>query len=212
MKASRPTMTSGVVGLGAGSVATYLRPGDRMRFFEIDPAVARIASDPRYFTYLSDCTQGEADIILGDARLTLLRETPGSLDVLLLDAFTSDAIPTHLLTVEAIEQYLRILKPDGVLLVHISNRHLALEGVVAAAAKAAGAEAHIQWFRPAVADKYAVSASDVMVISRSQAALAPFAASGRWPLAHAGGTRAWTDDYTNVIGALIEQGRRPRDP
>ena len=126
------------------------------------------------------------------------------------DAFTSDAIPTHLLTVEAMEQYLDVLKPDGVLLVHISNRHLALEGVVAAAARAAGARAHIQWFRPpgGGGDSYAANASDVIAISRSRDTLEFFFDTGRWPMAHIGRTRPWTDDYTNVIGALIEQSRR----
>lgn len=210
MKASRPAMYTGVVGLGAGGTATYLRPGDRMRFFEIDPEVKRIASDRKYFTYLSDCAKGPVDVVLGDARLTLAHEAPASLDLLILDAFTSDAIPTHLLTVEAVSQYLGALKPDGVLVFHVSNRHLDLEGVVTAAAEQAGAHAYIQRFRPGRKyGEFQANASDVIAISRSPAALEPFAKSPRWEPAKGSDARAWTDDYTNIVGALIAGSRRP---
>lgn len=201
---ARGSLKMGVVGLGGGSVAAYTRPGDVLRFFEIDPEVERIAGDPRYFTYLSDCAKGSVDVVLGDARLTLAKETPGSYDLLHLDAFTSDAIPTHLLTVEAIQQYLRMLKPDGVLMLHISNRHLALEGLATAAAERAGAKAIIQNYRPGKETPYLLAhASDVMLVSRSPEALARFKADRRWRDARADGGQPWTDDYTNVMAALI---------
>ena len=128
--ADRP-MRVGLVGLGIGTLATYARPGDQFRFYEINPMVEQLAR--KYFHYLSDC-RGTVDVIHGDARLTLDRETPQKFDVLVLDAFSGDAIPVHLLTVEAFEIYRRHLAADGVIAVHISNRHFALRPVVDAIA------------------------------------------------------------------------------
>jgi len=121
----------GLVGLGAGTLASYAAPGDVFRFYDINPEVVRLAREQ--FTYLRDC-RGEVQIALGDARLSLERESDQQFDVLALDAFSSDAIPIHLLTVEAFEIYLRHLKPHGVVAVHISNRHFDLRPVVAALA------------------------------------------------------------------------------
>ena len=209
LQALHPRMRMGVVGLGSGTIAAYVRAGDSLRFFEIDPKVEQIARDRRYFTYLSDCAKGPVDVVLGDARLTLGHEPVGSYDIIHLDAFSSDAIPTHLLTVEAIEQYLRLLKPDGVLLLHISNRHLALEGPVAATAKRLGVLAMTQEYRIAPGVPVSVAQpSDVMVIARSPEGMAVFARDPRWRLARTGGSRAWTDDYTNVLGAMIAKSLR----
>lgn len=127
----------GVVGLGVGTIATYARPGDRFRFYEINPDVVRLARE--HFYYLQDC-RGETEMIVGDARLMLERESPQQFDVLILDAFSSDAIPAHLLTIEAFEAYKRHLKPNGTLLVHISNRYFDLQPVVAAAGETIGLE------------------------------------------------------------------------
>jgi SAM-dependent methyltransferase len=121
----------GVVGLGTGTLAAYGRGGDFYCFYEINPAVVDLAK--QYFTYLSDCP-AEQEIVLGDARLSLEREAPRQYDVLALDAFSGDAIPAHLLTDEAFAAYRRHLAPRGVLAVHISNRYLDLEPVVARAA------------------------------------------------------------------------------
>ena len=121
----------GLVGLGIGTLATYARPGDQFQFYEINPMVERLARE--YFHYLSDC-RGKVDIIHGDARLTLDREPPQKFDVLVLDAFSGDAIPVHLLTVEAFAIYLRHLAPEGIIAVHISNRHFDLRPVVEAIA------------------------------------------------------------------------------
>jgi spermidine synthase len=209
MAAARPAMNVGVVGLGTGSVATYMRASDRLRFFEIDPAVEKLARDRTYFHYLGDCAKAPTDVVLGDARLTLAREPAGAYDLVQLDAFNSDAIPTHLLTAEAVEQYLRTLKPDGVLLAHISNRHMRLEGVIAAAAERAGAHALIQLYVPPPGTPELVQAPTlVMVVSRSPETLARFAADARWRPARTDGVRAWTDDYTNVIGAVIARMRQ----
>ena len=132
----------GVVGLGTGSIAAYAHPGQTLTYFEIDAAVRRIAEDPRYFTYLANC-HVPPRIRMGDARLTLAREPAGQFDVLLIDAFSSDAIPIHLLTREAVRMYFEKLAPHGMLVVHLSNRHLRLAPVVAGAAEALGVVARL---------------------------------------------------------------------
>jgi hypothetical protein len=126
-------MRIGVVGLGTGNLAIYGRAGDTVRFYEINPAIAAMARDPRYFSYLADCP-AKVEIAMGDARLSLERELrqTGSqqFDVLVLDAFSSDSIPAHLLTLEAFSIYLQHLRqPDGVIAIHVSNRFLNLKRV-----------------------------------------------------------------------------------
>jgi spermidine synthase len=149
--------------------------------------------------------KGGADVVLGDARLTLAREKPASYDMLMLDAFSADTVPTHLLTVEALQLYLRLLKPDGVLLLHLSNRNLALEAPAAASAKAAGGLALMQNYAPRDrASMFAASGTQAMLIAKSPAALAAFARDPRWRPARDKGVRAWNDDYTNVFGALLD--------
>ena len=134
---ARGGLRVGVVGLGTGTIAAYAGKGDYYRFYEINPAVKRIATNPEWFHYLEDAKAEGADVevCMGDARLSLERQEPQRFDVLALDAFSSDAIPVHLLTREAFDVYLnRQVKPDGVLAVHISNRYLDLEPVVLALA------------------------------------------------------------------------------
>lgn len=128
----------GVIGLGAGSMAAYGRAGERWTFFEIDPAVIRVATDPRWFTFLKETPAYPVEIIEGDARLRLRNQPDGTFDLLVLDAFSSDAIPVHLLTREALQLYLQKLRPGGWLLAHVSNRYLSLEPVFAALALDAG--------------------------------------------------------------------------
>ncbi|HEY2359258.1 MAG TPA: fused MFS/spermidine synthase, partial [Phenylobacterium sp.] len=120
----KPALRIGAVGLGTGSVSAYVRPGDRLTFFEIDPLVIRISSDPAHFSYTTRCAKGPVDYVLGDARLTLAEQPTDLFDILLIDAFSSDAVPTHLLTEEAVRGYLTHIKPDGVLILHLSNRNL----------------------------------------------------------------------------------------
>ncbi|HEX3150266.1 MAG TPA: fused MFS/spermidine synthase [Gemmataceae bacterium] len=121
----------GAVGLGTGALASYARPNHDWTFFELDPAVERLARDERYFTYLRDSSARSMNVVIGDARLRLAAEPDGSFDLLVLDAFSSDAIPIHLLTVEAFAMYERKLAPGGVILLHLSNNHLDLPPVVA---------------------------------------------------------------------------------
>ncbi|HVF93129.1 MAG TPA: fused MFS/spermidine synthase, partial [Sphingomonas sp.] len=192
----------GVVGLGTGTLACYARPGQQWRFYEIDPAVIRIARDTGQFTYLARCNPG-ADIRLGDARLTLSREPAASLDLLALDAFSSDAIPMHLMTREAFATYARVVAHDGLLLVHISNRFLDLEPVVAAVAREGGWHALKLSYRPGPLDPNA-SASEWIALSRNPGAIAALRSlDGSWmPLTPQPGFAAWTDDYSTILPLL----------
>ncbi|MFI4975812.1 MAG: fused MFS/spermidine synthase [Caulobacterales bacterium] len=196
----------GAVGLGTGAVAAYTRPSDRLRFFEVDPLVIRVATDPRYFSYTTACAFGHIFYTLGDARLTLARQPSGHFDILLIDAFTSDSVPAHLLTVEAVRMYLSKLTPDGVLVLHLSNRNLDLMRPAQAVALAAGGQALKQefWQSDAVSPIWA-SSEQAVIVANSRAALAPFLADPRWSTADAEGVQPWTDDYTDLFGALVRR-------
>lgn len=198
----------GVVGLGTGSVACYAQPGQTYDYYEIDPLVAKYASDPAYFTYLSECTPN-AEIILGDGRLNLAAEPESKYDLLLIDAFSSDSIPTHLLTVEAVDLYLSRVSEDGLLVVHISNRHLDLSRIVARIANRLGVPAYYQYFSPGEdgVQPLAAAASQVVVFGRSETALSAIKSDPRWSLLESDGKRAWSDDYSNVIGAIVAKHR-----
>jgi hypothetical protein len=131
LQSSRPNANIGVIGLGSGGTVTYARAGEHWTFYEINPGVLSIARSPQYFSYLTDCAAAPVDVVLGDARLKL-REAPAqSYDLLVLDAFSSDAIPVHLMTQQALDLYLSKLKPGGLIVFHISNRNLDLSTVVA---------------------------------------------------------------------------------
>jgi hypothetical protein len=136
----RGALRVGVIGLGAGTLAAYGRSGDTYKFYEINPLDVRIAGEE--FTFLRD-SEAQIDIVLGDARLSLDRETPQEFDALLVDAFSSDSIPVHLLTREAFQLYFRHMKPDGLLAIHVSNQYLNLDPVVEAATAALKKEAVI---------------------------------------------------------------------
>ena len=200
-----PRANVGVVGLGAGALATYTRAGSRLRYFEIDPDVERLARDPRYFSYLSECAKGHVDVMLGDARVTVAREPAHSYDLIEVDAFSADNIPTHLLTTQAMQIYFQALKPDGILMLHLTNRNLRLEPPAAATVQAVGATALMQeYFPPPGTASIVAAPSKVMLISKSPAALEAFAHDPRWRPARDNGVRAWSDDYTNILGALID--------
>ena len=201
---AKPSQRIGAVGLGTGTVSAYVRFADHLTFFEIDPLVVRLASDPRHFAYTTKCAEGPVDYVLGDARLTLARQPDNAFDLLLIDAFASDSVPTHLLTVQAVRGYLGHLKPDGVMILHLSNRNLDLNGPAQAVAKAAGGYALIQHFHPKPGQDLAgwPSPEDAVIISRTPAGLAPFINDPRWKPADPHGVRPWTDDYVNLVGAL----------
>ncbi|MDF1506018.1 fused MFS/spermidine synthase, partial [Roseisolibacter sp. H3M3-2] len=198
-----PARRVAAVGLGTGTVACHGRAGERWTFYEIDPLMERIARDPRLFTYLRDCPPA-SDVVLGDARLRLAEAAPGTYDLIVLDAFSSDAIPTHLLTREALATYVRALTPGGVVAVHISNRYLDLEPVVAALARDAGLVALLgrdtsdAWRR-----EIAVTTSRWIALARDSASLGELATFTGWdPPAARKGVPVWTDDYTDVLSVV----------
>jgi hypothetical protein len=191
----------GVIGLGTGTLAGYGRPGDIYRFYEIDRHVIAIARQD--FTFLSD-SAARIEIALGDARLSLEREAPQGFDVLAVDAFSSDAIPVHLITREALATYLRHMKPEGIVAFHVSNRFLDLVPVVARIASEQGAHAVLVEDDPDEDDVTARSRSDWVLVSRSDAALEAKAivARGGVPAEDQPAWRTWTDDYSNLIQIL----------
>jgi spermidine synthase len=193
--------------MGSGSVAAYARPDDEYRFYEIDPTVVEISGGGQYFTYISECAKARhLDWRIGDARLTLAKAPPGVFDVLLVDAFSSDAVPAHLLTVEAMRMYLSKLRPDGVVIMHLSNRNLDLMRPVAAVARAAGGYAMSQRYSPPdVRFDMVQSAEDVIIVGRSKAALETYRNDWHWEVADAQGVAPWTDDYTNLVGAMVRR-------
>ena len=203
-----PSARIAVVGLGAGTLACYAKTSQRWTFYEIDPAVVRIARDPARFTFLSRC-KPDAQIQIGDARLLIERERPASADLLVIDAFSSDAVPMHLLTQEAFADYRRLLSPKGLMLIHISNRYVDLEPVVAGAAGVAGWATQIRRYRPAVAALARNEGpSDWVAMSPSSYTLGRMVrgSDAEWaPLFRPPGFRAWTDDHASVL-PLIHWG------
>jgi hypothetical protein len=196
----------GVIGLGAGSLAGYGRRGERWTFYEIDPAVEEIARDPRYFTFLHDCP-AEVEVVMGDARLSLQQAADDQYGVLVLDAYSSDSIPVHLITREALALYLRKLAPDGVLIFHISNRHLRLERVLGVLAQSAGLACVIQNESGGSQDELLATgkiSSKWVVMARRPEILAALTRDPRWqrPPPHLQ-TRLWTDDYASVFSVFM---------
>jgi spermidine synthase len=193
--------------MGSGSVAAYARADDEYRFYEIDPTVVAISGTGQFFTYIKGCAKSpHVDWRIGDARLTLAKEPAGSFDVLLVDAFSSDAVPAHLLTVEAMRMYLSKLEPDGVVIMHLSNRNLDLMRPVAAVAKAAGGYALAQNYTPPdIRFDLVQSAEDVIIVGRNKAALDAYRNDWHWRVPDAQGVAPWTDDYTNLVAAMTRR-------
>ena len=196
--------TVGVIGLGAGAVACQTTRKQDVVFYEIDPLVAKLAQDESKFQFLSSCTP-DARIVLGDGRLTIQDEPEGYFDLLLLDAFSSGSVPTHLLTREAVQIYFSRMSEDGVVVLHISNRYLDLPGVVARIAAEEGLVAKYQKFTNRSERSIDILPSQVAILARSEEALARLEGDERWHPLVSDGKRAWTDDYTNVIGAMLDQ-------
>ena len=195
-----------VVGLGVGTLASYGQQGDLFRFYEINPTVAQLARTR--FSYLANC-RAQTEIVLGDARLSLEREPPQGFDLLVLDAFTSDAIPVHLLTEEAFRIYERHLKSSGILAVHVSNLSLDLEPVVANAAARLGYTATMVDYRPPP-QKWWVARSKWILLSKGDTALrvsscCQDARPARTDLAR---VPLWTDDFTSLFQILWRPSAR----
>jgi spermidine synthase len=207
----------GVVGLGAGALACYAKDQptatdggsvaigresirQSWTFYEIDPLVVDIARNPAYFSYLSQCAP-KALIRIGDARLSLEKETDQHFDLLIMDAFSSDSVPTHLLTREALELYFKKLKPNGILAFHMTNRHLSLKKVLSLNAEALHLAALIQEFKPQQ-ELPLVVATDWIVMAKHVETIEPLRLSrlGSWqklPLYF--DMKPWTDDFTNIV-------------
>jgi spermidine synthase len=196
-------LRAAVIGLGTGSLACHIAPRENWRFFEIDPAIVEIARDPKRFTFVSECAPN-LPIVIGDARLTFAAEPDHSYDLIIVDAYSSDAIPVHLTTSEAMAIYKSKLAPHGVVTMHISNRHLELRSVVEGIAAANGLKTWI-WNRnneESDGDNFVFS-SDVALSAESAADIGVLSNDKLWELtAPNPAIRIWTDDYSNIAGAV----------
>jgi SAM-dependent methyltransferase len=209
-----PNASIGIVGLGAGTLACYRKPGQQWTIFEIDPVMVQIARDPAKFTFLSDCA-GNTPIVIGDARLQIAQQPAGHFDIIVIDAFSSDAIPLHLLTSEAIGIYKRALKPDGILLIHISNRFFGLEPVLAEEARARGWSAAIRMDPGPVGDDLSdLTGSNWVALTATPPRMQQLTGGIRprkdasednvWvPLEARPHFERWTDDYASTLPVLL---------
>jgi spermidine synthase len=201
---SRRLKSAGVIGLGIGTIACYMQEGQSLTFFEIDPVVEDIARNRDYFSYLHHCGEN-VDVIIGDGRRTLARVPDNSFDLLLLDAFSSDAVPVHLLTREALAMYVDKLSDHGILMFNISNRYVDLAPVLSRLAEDANLLTLRQNFMPSKKqiDQGALD-SEWIIMARSAEDMAAYKADARWQsidqLAEQG---LWTDDYSNLFRALV---------
>jgi spermidine synthase len=198
------TRRVGLVGLGVGSLAAYGKAGQELTFFEIDPTVERIARDPVYFHYLEDC-QARWRVVLGDARLSLGREPDAAFGLIVLDAFNSDSVPTHLLTREAMRIYLAKLAEGGLIALHVSNNYLDLAPAISALARDAGLvgidknEATV----PRNELEQGRMPSHWIALARRQADLALLSGQPGWrPLRDSANKAVWTDDYSDLISLI----------
>jgi hypothetical protein len=194
----------GIIGLGIGTLAAYSEAGQQWTFFEIDPAIAALASDPKQFTYLSD-SPARTRIVLGDARIALAKEPANAFDVLVVDAFSSDAVPVHLLTREALRLYLEKLDAGGVLAFNITNSYLNLAPLIADLGHDAELVVLVQ--HDLLADAAAISlgkaTSRWAVMARSADALGPLARDARWrPVPARSTAMAWTDDFSDPLSLV----------
>jgi hypothetical protein len=190
-----------VIGLGAGTLACASEPGESWKFFEIDQSMVDTARDPKYFAYIQSC---EPDLkpVIGDARLTFAREPDGIYDLIIVDAYSSDAIPVHLATQQAMAIYKNKLAPQGAVVVHVSNRHLELSSVIVGIAEANDLKSWVYSEDSGRDDEY-IFATSVVVCAREEADVGKLASSEDWALEEADeNQRVWTDDYSNVLGAV----------
>ncbi|MBN9043568.1 MAG: hypothetical protein BGP05_01295 [Rhizobiales bacterium 62-47] len=190
-----------VIGLGAGTLTCASQPDERWRFFEIDQTMVNTARDPRFFRFVSSC-EPDLQPVIGDARLTFAKEPNGLYDLVVVDAYSSDAIPIHLATQEAMKIYKDKLAPQGVVLMHVSNRHLELSSVVVGIAAANGLKSWVYNEDSGRDDEY-IFATSVVVSARDEADVGALATSPQWAQTSVNDRqRVWTDDYSNILGAV----------
>ncbi len=197
------TTRAAIIGLGTGSMACYSKPGERWTFYEIDPTVARIARDPRLFTYLGICA-GDFDVVLGDARLRLRTAADRGYGLIVADAFSSDAIPVHLITREALALYRSKLREHGIIAFNVSNKYLDLEPVLGNLAHDARMACAAQQDTASATDTEPDADSSTWVaMARHTRDLRTVAPELRWhDCRRSPGTAPWTDDHSNLLGAL----------
>ncbi len=197
----------GVIGLGTGSLACHAAEGEAWRFFEIDPVMVDIAVRSDSFTFMQNC-QPNADIVIGDARLTMAKEVDNSYDLIIVDAFSSDAVPVHLMTAEALQLYLSKLSPTGVALLHISNRYLDLDSVLAATVKKVPGAHGLLVSDDAADGSYAQSTSTVAIFARSPETLEKFKETGTAGPLDGSPMAAWTDDHSDILAPFMSKYRK----
>jgi spermidine synthase len=193
-----------VIGLGAGTLAAYAKKGERWWFYEIDPVVVKVARSRALFTYVGD-SKGTVQIVLGDARLSLERAPDGHLSLLVVDAFSSDSIPVHLLTREAVSLYRAKLASDGLVAFHISNQYLDLMPVLANLADDAGLLAlkQDQQTISSLEDRMGYQGSLWVVMGEPDGLIGRLTSNPRWDrLGRSPGRAVWTDDYSNVLSTI----------
>ncbi|KRR18808.1 fused MFS/spermidine synthase [Bradyrhizobium retamae] len=196
-----------VIGLGSGTLACASQPGEEWKFFEIDQTMVDTARDPKYFTYIQVCEPNMQPVI-GDARLTFAREPNGVYDLIIVDAYSSDAIPVHLATEEAMEIYKSKLAPQGAVVMHVSNRHLELSSVVVGIADANDLKSWV-YSEDSGRDSEYIFSTSVVVSAREETDVGKLASSEQWALTEARkNQRVWTDDYSNVLGAVWRRFRK----
>ncbi|WP_315785535.1 MULTISPECIES: fused MFS/spermidine synthase [unclassified Bradyrhizobium] len=196
-----------VIGVGAGTLTCAAEPGEDWKYFEIDQTMVDTASDPKYFSYIRNCAP-DIKPVIGDARLTFAKEPDGVYDLIIVDAYSSDAIPIHLATEEAMAIYKAKLAPQGAVVMHVSNRHLELESVVVGIADANDLKSWVYNEDSGRDDEYIFS-TDVVISARDDADVGKLASSNKWTETDpTEGERVWTDDYSNILGAVY---RRLRD-
>jgi hypothetical protein len=199
----RPQGSIAIVGLGSGALSCHGGPAQKFTYFEIDPLVEKIARDARLFSYLRDCPP-RSEVVIGDARLTLSRAPEHYYDLLVLDAFSSDVIPTHLLTLEAVRIYLDKIAEDGILLIHISNRHMDLVPVFDRFAKEINLAAYLRNDFSVTPDEQneGKSSSRWIVLGRKKQDLSSYIGPDWLPLDGRSAGELWTDDFTNILKIL----------
>ena len=196
-----------VIGVGSGTLACAAEPGETWKFFEIDQTMIDTARDPKYFSYIQNCAPDMKPVI-GDARLTFAKEPDGVYDLIIVDAYSSDAIPIHLATQEAMQIYKDKLAPQGAVVMHVSNRHLELSSVVVGIADANEMQSWV-YSEDSGRDNEYIFATTVVVSAREEADIGKLASSDEWTQTEpTENQRVWTDDYSNVLGAVYRSARR----